>query len=90
MPYDLPKNAYFSFDNNHRWLFGLQGDYSVGSEGIIGGLPIPIKLRDYLYWSLILQFKKYLDEWVFPNLFKLKAITPVCKSVDSIHVVYYM
>jgi len=87
LQHDLPSNCFFDVSDVELGLSKLRGNKSVGPDGFSG--EFLYMLRSSLSYPLWLIFRKSLDEGIYPDLFKLSAVTPVLKSGDSSNVTNY-
>jgi hypothetical protein len=79
--YDLPSNCHFNIDDVYTALSNLKNNFSNGPDGISARLLY--NCRDSIVFPLFHLFRHYLDENVFPDVWKTSSVIPVFKSGDS-------
>jgi len=66
--FDLPNNAYFTVDDVFLSLSTLSGAKNVGPDGLPG--VFLFQLLSIIAHPLFLQFRRSLDEGIFPTILK--------------------
>ncbi|KAE9528708.1 hypothetical protein AGLY_012283 [Aphis glycines] len=76
--FDLSNNAYFTVDDVFHSLSILSGAKNIGPDGLPS--VFLFHLRSIMAYPLFSQFRRSLDEGIFPSILKISSITPVHKS----------
>jgi len=86
-PYDLPSNCIFTPDDLVQALSTLRSTSSNGTDGI--STCLLFNCHNSLYYPIILIYRGFFDDDLFPSAWKLCSVTPILKSGDPTLVANY-